>query len=48
MFIVGEAMHVSGQVVYLWQIFVPSSQFYYSKKSLQNPKPLKNDKLNLI
>lgn len=35
MLIVGEAMHVSGQVIYLWQIFVPSSQFYYSKKSLK-------------
>ena len=41
MFIVGEAMHVSGQVVYLWQIFVPFSQFYYSKKSLKKSQTIK-------
>ena len=39
MFIVGEAMHV--QVVYLCQIFVPSSQFYYYKKSLKKSQTIK-------
>lgn len=37
----GEAMHVCGQRVYIWEISVPYAQFCYGPKTAQNTKSTK-------